>query len=224
MEGYLEKLTIRSFTADDIISGGSPFNEYVAMLNPESYSVENQINYDISQPHGSSGSDLRFQGVAPRTFQFEFLVDGTGALGEKRDVPDDIEHFKEVTGFLGDIHRPTFLNIAWGTYSVNCVLTSATFKYDLFNAGGAPIRATINASFQEHTPMELQNLINNFSSPDLTHVRAVKEGDKLALMSFRIYDDSKHYIEVARKNDLDTIMYIEPGTRIAFPPFEKSEE
>ena len=43
-------------------------------------------------------------------------------------------------------------------------------------------------------------------------------------MSFRIYDDTKHYMEVARKNELDTIMYIEPGTRIAFPPFEKSEE
>lgn len=223
MDGNLAKMTIMGFIGDDVLPTGIPFSTYIAMFNPESFTVNNQIQYDNSQPPGSTGSDLRFIGVAPRTFQFEFLVDGTGAIGEKREVFADIQLFKYTTGFVGEIHRTSYVTIAWGTFVATCVLTRMDVQYTLFRPDGTPLRAAISASFQEHTANELQQLISNFTSPDLTHRRLVKSGDKLPLMCYNIYKDPKHYLEVAKANELDTIMNIEEGTSIAFPPFDKTD-
>ncbi len=223
-DGQLEKAVLRGFRRNDNTRTLEQVGrDYVVMFNPEKFTVNNQFEYDSSRPHGRRGSEQRFLGVKPRQFSFEFLVDGVGSSGEARDVVRDIRHFKTISGFDGDIHRPTYMNISWGPWSENCVLERLDIEYTLFMPNGTPLRALLKTTFKEDVSNVLQEREINRSSPDLTHAREFTSAVNLPLMCFRIYDDPKHYFQVARANNLNTIMNVKPGRRIYFPPIEKSD-
>ncbi|HKH59295.1 MAG TPA: hypothetical protein VKA49_00620 [Flavitalea sp.] len=221
MSGLLDKLKVIGFKDATESSLGVPFSIYIAMFNPEKYSTTKRSLFQDDRRPGSTGSEQRFNREQPRTFDFEFLVDGTGASGEKREVLADIILFRTTCGFVGDTHRPTYLILQWGTFLARCVLTSLTIDYTLFRAEGTPLRATMKASFTEYTLPVLEQLQNFLSSPDVTHVRTVTANDRLDLMSYNIYKDSKYYMELARVNNLDNFRQLKVGDKLVFPPLEK---
>ena len=61
----------------------------------------------------------------------------------------------------------------------------------------------------------------NPTSPDLTHLRDVKDGDTLPLLVYDIYGDGKFYLEVARVNKLVNFRSLRSATRLSFPPLDK---
>jgi nucleoid-associated protein YgaU len=103
------------------------------------------------------------------------------------------------------------------------VLTSLTIDYTLFRPDGTPLRATLKASFTEYTTPALEQLQNFLSSPDVTHVRTITATDRLDLMSYNIYKDSKYYMELARVNNLNNFRKLKVGDKIVFPPIEKNK-
>jgi len=217
----LEKLKIIGLRDSTESSIGVPFSMYIAMFNPEKFSVTNQVEYKYDYTPGSTGSEQRFDKVSPRSFSLEFMIDGTGASGEIKIVDAEIKLFKLTVGYIGDTHRPTYLIINWGTFVVRCILKSLTINYTLFNLAGIPLRATLSASFEEYITPKLQELQNFLSSPDVTHVRDVK-ADRLDFMSYTIYKDPKYYMELARVNNLSQFRKLKTGDKIVFPPFETS--
>jgi nucleoid-associated protein YgaU len=54
-------------------------------------------------------------------------------------------------------------------------------------------------------------------SPDLTHIRIVREGDTLPGLCEDIYNDPAYYLEVARFNRLGSFRNLEIGSEIYFP-------
>ncbi len=217
----LNKLSIIPFANPQYEQGGPPVGLYIAMFNPETFSVNHNFEYDSKQAPGATGSNNRFKNIRPPVYNFDFLVDGTGASGSKREVFVDIELFKYTVGFFGGIHRTHYLVLVWGTFIVKAVLTSMNVKYEMFNAAGLPLRATISATFQAQSETLLEQLINNITSPDLTHLRSVTEDQNLPLMAQEIYRDPRHYFEVARANDLDSFRKIDSGKQLQFPPIDK---
>jgi hypothetical protein len=158
----------------------------------------------------------------PGDFTVPIFLDGTGADGKQTNVQKEVAHFQRVTGYDGDIHRPNYLKVAWGTLPVmHCVLKSASIVYKLFNPKGEPLRAIITAAFTESLDDKTRTALAKDKSPDLTHVRLVKGGDNLPLMCFEIYGDPRFYLEVARANRIDDFRRLEPGRKIFFPPLEK---
>ena len=236
LNGPLEKLKIKGIQYDDNNHCGKPVGEYVAMFNPEKYVESHQVNYDSSQPHGRRGADQKFQSVGCRRFQFQLLVDGTGAANlevnknkKKEDiVTDNITLFKQVTGYDGKIHKNRYCTLNWGSmYVKHSVLQSLTIQYTLFHPNGKPLRATLSVTFVEHIRNEEQERQAKNESPDLTHARLIKSSDNLPLMCFEVYNDVKHYFDIARANQLDTIMEIMdlvPGNELFFPPIDKSDK
>jgi nucleoid-associated protein YgaU len=113
--------------------------------------------------------------------------------------------------------------IMWGSIEIRrCVLKGASIAYKLFRADGTPIRAVITANFTENVDDATRVATERKSSPDVTHMRVVKAGDTLPLLSFKIYGDKKYYLELARVNGLDHFTRLEPGQEIYFPPLEKA--
>lgn len=218
MPDLLGKLKILAFASPKFEMGGPPVGIYMAMFNPETFSVNHRVVYDQVNIPGKTGAEQKFRNIETQIFRFDFLVDGTGASGEKREVFADLLLFKYVVGYFGEIHRPHYLILNWGTFIAKCVLSTMNIKYELFRQDGTPLRATISATFLEHTENKLENLLANRASPDLTHVRVVQEGDTLPLMTHRIYGDSSYYPEVARVNGLDDFRNLKPGHEIYFPP------
>lgn len=247
-----DKLKITAYTS----AGGTetlstnPDDSYVALVNPETYTINYQVNLNTKEVPGTSGSNPSYTNTAPPTIQFEFLFDATGvipkpsALGALGDVPivgavagavagllspeEEYDVMKEIAKFnsvvftySGDQHSPKRIQLLWGKLIFDGKLTSLSFNFKLFKPDGTPLRAVATASFLGSITDKLRVETQKDNSPDLTHIRQVKNGDTLPLMTYRIYGDASYYMEVARVNNLVNFRNLKPGDRIKFPPLAK---
>lgn len=214
--GELIKLTIKSFKDAQF---SEKDKEFEAMFNPQEYSLNYNIESDDSQGIGTSASEPTFNKITPQDLSLDFTIDGTGVSGEKTDVPEKVAEFLDVTyNYKGDEHRPRYLMIEWGTLLFKCILKTASVKYTLFDSDGKPVRAKLSTSFKRFVEDELRAAEEDSNSPDITHARTVQEGDMLPLLCYKIYGDSKYYLQVAEANNLDNFRKLEPGQQIFFPP------
>ena len=218
--GTLEKLLILAYTTPDY--SGEPASQFTSYVNPNEITLSYEMEYDAAQGSGTTGSRMNFKKMKPGDLALTFFLDGTGANGERIDVQQKIEEFQTVTGYNGDIHRPNYLKVSWGTLTVKrCVLKSASIAYKLFQPNGIPLRAVITASFTDNSDDTTRVAIAQDQSPDLTHLRVIKAGDKLPVLCNEIYGDPRLYLRVAEANGIDDFRNILPGMRIFFPPLEK---
>jgi nucleoid-associated protein YgaU len=219
-DGLHVKLTIIPFEDSENVQMGPPAGPpFVAQFNPESFTLNNEIEFGPEEPaHGDDGEEAKFKSIKPRTFSFEFMLDGSGATGEKREVLLQIELFRATAGFSGTIHRPRFLVLNWGPFIATCVLESFSITYKLFRPDGTPLRAVLSASFREHKPKALKELLKNLASPDIIQAHVVKEGEHLSLITHRIYKDPRYYFHVAEKNGLNNLRQLATGKTVYFPP------
>ncbi len=220
VDGFMAKLTIIPFEDSETVQIGPPSGPpFIAQFNPESFTIDNEIELGPDEPsHGDDGEEAKFKSVKPRTFSFDFLMDGTGASGLKIEVLAQIQLFKLTTGFSGKIHRPKFLLLNWGSFIATCVLERFSINYKLFRPNGTPLRAVLSASFREHKPAPLRELLKNLSSPDLTHQHDIATGEHLALITYRIYKDPRYYFHVAEVNGLNNLRQLTTGHRLRLPP------
>ena len=218
--GALEKLLIRAYEKPDY--SGDPVGEFEAYVNPNEITLSYEMEYDSAQGSGTTNSRMEFKKVKPGDTALTFFIDGTGANGRPADVQQKVEQFQTVTGYNGNIHRPNYLKVAWGTLQVKrCVLKSASIAYKLFKPDGVPLRAVITANFTDNSDDQTRVAVAQDKSPDLTHVRLIKAGETLPLLCDQIYGDPERYLEVARANRLDHFRRLTPGVKIFFPPLEK---
>ena len=219
--GQLEKLVVRAYSAPDYAEA-SLVGSFTAYVNPSELTIAYEMEYDSAQGSGTTGARMDFKKVKPGDLQLVFFLDGTGANGTKIDVQEQVDAFTTVTGYNGDIHRPNYLLVAWGTIQVKrCVLKSASIAYKLFKPDGTPLRATISATFVDAVEDQTRVALAQDSSPDLTHVRVLRAGQTLAALCTEIYGDPTLCVKVARANGLDGVRRLPAGTRLRFPPLAK---
>jgi len=199
----------------------SPLPPYVAMFNPEHWQVQSSVSYNTERAPVTNADTPNYEGGNTRKLSFELTVDGTGASGETREVLADVNALKAIIGFNGQLHETNRLLIVWGSQIFSGVHESISVKYTLFRANGTPLRAVVSLSFIEARDSIESLLKLNLASSDLTHIRRVRDHDRLDLMAYQIYDDSRFYIEVADANDLTTFRTLPLGEELVFPPTEK---
>lgn len=241
MSQSLEKLTIIPFSDDkyDKVSG----DPYVALINPEQIAQEMKTEYTEVGGNGGSSSTKVFKMMPSPKMSLKFLFDGTGLIdtstsainedaAQLNGVPstakstggtvmEQLKRFKEVAAdFDGETHQPGYVKIFWGEVIFKGRITSLKITYTLFKPNGDPIRATADAVFEQSLDNVTKSKTENKSSPDLTHIRTVKQGDTLPLMCDEIYKNSKMYLEVARVNGLSNYRSLKVGTKIFFPPIK----
>jgi phage tail protein X len=228
--GKLEKMLILAFAdSKKAESGGKKeADDYVeALINPESYTLGYKLKFSKSgQGQGTSGQQLKYEYTEPGEMSFDFLFDNTGIIdGKPRDsITEDIEKFRKVLiDYKGDAHEPRHFKLVWGENSIfKGRVTSLEITYKLFRPDGTPLRATAKVTFKSSIEEEKRAATEDRQSADLTHIRKVRAGDTLPLMCFRIYGDSKYYLDVAAANGLDDFRSLTPGAEIRFPPIDKT--
>ncbi|MFV0267277.1 MAG: hypothetical protein ACK5HT_09090 [Draconibacterium sp.] len=237
MSGELVKLQIKAYS-DEQFNNEVANGEFRTLLNPEKYVFKYKVEQNSQQASGTSSSAPRYNRTPPEDLDLEFIFDRTGVLLNYGDpstasddhlsvdegvgIADDVDQFKRVVfDYNGDEHRPNYLIITWGTLLFKGVLTEMDITFKLFKSDGTPLRATATAKFKGFIEDNLRVALENNTSPDLTHVRVVTEGDTLPLMTFRIYGDSKYYLEVAKVNKITNFRKLKVGQQIFFPPIEK---
>lgn len=236
MSGELIKLRIKAYS-DEQFSDEVSEGEFRTLLNPENYTFKYKIEQNDDQASGTSSAAPRFNKALPEDLELEFVFDRTGVItdygapggaddktfkDEGGGIIGDVEKFKKVIfDYNGDEHKPNYLIISWGTLLFKGTLSEMDITFKLFKSDGTPLRAVARAKFKGFVEDDLRVAIENNSSPDLTHVRIVKDGDTLPLMAYRIYGDSKYYLEVAKANQITNFRKLTVGQKIFFPPIEK---
>lgn len=204
----------------------APFIPFVAMFNPESFSVKDEIEWTPQCALNKSGSDPKYIRMKPRQFTIEFTLDGTGVNtnGVKIPVTAQVALFRLVTtNVRGNIHRPPYLMVQYGTFVNTCVINSSTVTYTMFDMFGLPIRAKISATFTERTVGALNDILGMFSSPDLTHEKIIKQYDLLPLLTYEVYNNQNYYLQVARVNRLKNFRKLKAGDKLVFPPIAEKK-
>ena len=221
--------------AYDTPEGGRAQNqigEFVVEFNPNTFVVNNTIEYKKPDTKGQDGGDPQFEKIPPLEFTIEFTIDGTGVLSNgqgpppKDNVKKQIKHLREVTGSTinGEIHRPNYLALLWGSFYIECVLTSLNITYNLFDAQGVPLRAKVNCGFLERISPGKGGRQSRLESADLTTWYEVQAGDTLPLIAWVKYDDPAYYLQLAKINKLTNFRNLRPGTRLVLPPMKDKNE
>ena len=196
---------------------------YFTQFAPEKHQQNDRQNLPRRHAQGESDPEVFFAGSEGEDFQFNVIIDGTGAGGadRKREVLVDVELLKKATGFNGETHHPNYLVVVWGTFIRTAVLQNMSVNYTLFRPDGTPLRAEVQLSFRKHVPKLLSLLESRLSSPDLTQRRIFRKGDRLDLLCYRHYNDHRYHIAVAEANSLTSFRFAEPGNEIVLPPIAK---
>ncbi len=215
----MTKLKICPCTVNDGNITPEKSKAFEVMLNPNKFTHNYTISYDMKECMGQLGSDLKFNAIHPGSLDFEILLDNTGVVKGSSDVQTQIEKLNKVIyKYDGSKHEPNHVQLIWGKIIAYGRLTKMDISYTLFTPKGVPLRANINLSFKGFMSNPEQVKRANKSSPDMTHIVEFKAGDSLPLLCHRIYNDSTRYVSVARINNMTSFRSISPGTQILFPP------
>jgi nucleoid-associated protein YgaU len=101
--------------------------------------------------------------------------------------------------------------------SFRCVLESVKQKFTLLSPEGVPLRATLTCSFREYKTLDDQLEQLNLSSPDRTHVHALRSRETLAALAHRYYNKAAEWREIAGDNEIDDPRRLRPGTFLRIP-------
>lgn len=219
-----DKLKITAYSKNTF-SDSDKEGEYTVRYNPVNIEHGYDINFDESQAVGSSGTENKYSHSKPETLSFDLIFDQTivaDGSDEKYSVDEDLVKFKKlVIDFNGSIHRPNFVRLSWGEFIFKGQISSVSFNYSAFSWDGKALKAIAKLSFVEVVDVKSRLAAENKSSPDLTHLITLKEGDSLPMICYKIYGDTSYYIEVAKINKLDSFRKLKAGDRIVLPPLEK---
>lgn len=228
----VEKIRIFAYTDKQLNNLNKSVNQpFYIPLNPENYSKNFKIETDNRKGLGNQGTDPRYMWTDSEELKLEFILDGTGAIENykytdpsKKSAKDQFNLFlKTVYQIESKSHRPNFLKVHWGEYlKFPCILSSLEVNYQLFESNGDPLRIKLSATFLNYLASEERAARARLQSPDLTHERETKAGDRLDLMTHDIYNDTKYLLQVAQVNGLTTFRQLDSGMKLRFPPIDKT--
>lgn len=91
--GIIDKMRIEVFETNDYTK--DPKKTIFVQLNPEKYTIKNNVVFSEGQPMGATGNDLKFNKIEGEEVTFEFLFDSSGVV-----PPGKIKDGKGATSFL----------------------------------------------------------------------------------------------------------------------------
>jgi hypothetical protein len=216
--GKRVKMVIDAYEKPDFSS--SILDSYEFQINPETYeksakpvsNANTQVLSSGENAHTNKPTDIEI-------LKLVFYIDSTGVVPGCDDIPKNIKAFRKLgLDINGSIHRANYLKIRWGEdFLFPCVMKNLKVDFLLFKPDGTPVRAKLEALFEEFVDPVTKAKQDNKNSPDMTHVRTIIDGDNLPMLCYEIYGDSKYYIQVAKYNNLTTINPLVLGTKIIFP-------
>jgi len=184
------------------------------MFNPEEYSLNRDNNFASHAIPGLSSPLIQFAHGNLRTLDMELLFDTYEKLSDVRFETEKFIHLMEIDPAL---HAPPILVVSSACFQFCCVLTKAGQKFLLFLDDGRPVRARITASFTEFIDPEHEALQVKRETADFTKQHTVLQGETIAKIAFKYYDDPTLWRPIARLNRLDNPRDLFPGQALAVP-------
>ena len=225
------QLTFQLLKPDGTPDGSTPISlEY----SPSDLSFTKAAQYAEVAIPGLEQPILQFVRGDAETLTLDLFFDATStAKGvTKKDVAAEVNLFCKMVSIKGEHHMPPLIKVIWGdSFPGNAmghskttenffkaVVLSVTRKYTLFNASGAPLRATVSLSLKRHANIEEQVKEIGYKSADHTRLHVVTDGETLPLIAHDAFGDAGLWRVIAKHNGLANARDIAPGTRLELPP------
>ncbi len=220
----LELLKITGYLDEDFSSAVSG-DPYEVMMNPESIKWNRSITYNEQQPIDSSSTSQKYKNTPSDNLSFDLIIDCTGIVDPKRtDLAKEMKLLEDIIfTYNGKIHRPNYVKIQWGANIIFfSVLKTFNTTYTLFKPDGSPLRAKVSLTFGEYISPSKRKKEDQKSSPDLTHLIEVVEGESLPQLCNKVWNSPYYYTQVAKYNKLNKFRNIKGGKQLMFPPLVKT--
>jgi LysM repeat protein len=116
-----------------------------------------------------------------------------------------------------DLHHPPVLRVTWGSLDFRCVLAKANQKFIKFFADGRPARSRITVTFNEYVDAAAQVAEANLQTSDFSKAYTTTDGDTLATIAAKFYDDPKKWRPIARANNIVDPRAVAAGQHFRIP-------
>ena len=123
-------------------------------------------------------------------------------------------------GYMGTIHGPPYVRLIWGDFFFQGALTSASAKFTMFNKYGCPIRARIEASFEQVVTEKERVAGERKSSPSVHRVWRIRDADRIDRIAGESYGDSRYWYSLALGNRLANPRRLVSGGLLKLPRLE----
>ncbi len=215
--GKRVKIVIDAYEKPDFTSS---VGSYEFQINPEKYEKSAMPTAKKNTQVLSGGESAPTNKPADiEILKIVFYVDATGVVPGCDDVEANIKSLRKLClETNGNIHRANYLKLRWSAnFMFPCLMKELKVDFQIFKPDGTPVRAKLEAVFEEFIDPATKAKLNNKSSPDMTHVKTVVDGDNLPQLCYQVYGDPKYYIQVAAYNKLSSVTQLTPNQKIIFP-------
>lgn len=214
------KLLIETYASPKFLADERE-DSFRVLFNPSEYTLTRSNVWNQIQPPGNSRPTTSFRAGNPDQLSLSLFFDGTGAAGKTGSIRPDVDKLLELLRYQGDGHKPRYVKLIWGGasggLSFQCYLKTASVAFTLFASTGEPLRAKVQATFEEVLDPDDRIAGDRRASPDLRRVWHVKDGESLDLIAHRAYGDVRYWRELARANGLDNPRSLVAGTTLLLP-------
>jgi hypothetical protein len=191
---------------------------FEVQVNPSTINYSKKIKSSYGNALGVQNQTPEYAFHDPVSFQFETLLDSTGAVTDSGDIPQQINELEQVVYEInGEIHTPNYLKVSWGSFIFKGGLVSLDYKFTLFASSGKPLRVNITFNLIGYMDKWQAAKQANLQSPDLSRVVELKADESIPFWCNEIYGDATYCTDIARINGLAGIKDVKPGTRLTFP-------
>ena len=212
--GALAKMSIYAFEKQDF---SGMCKAYVLQVNPATIKYHKAIELTDKKPLGGQFQAPQYVGHKPET-----ILDATGAIEPYCNIILEMEKIEAIMYNMdGEIHRPYYLKVVWGSFIFNGVLNSLDSEYTLFSSVGSPLRVKLTFSFTGYMDKLRAVKMENKRSPDLSRLITLKAGENIIQLCNNIYGDASYCTEIAKINGIVSFRNIPPGTSLMFPALTK---
>lgn len=202
----LEKAVISNLdTGDDI----------QVLFNPKEYVIEKKTPWTEVNVFGMDSPPVQFTMGERKRLNMELFFDTSEEKTDVREYTNKVELLMMVNA---QEHRPPLLRFTWGTLSFDCVLEDLVQRFTLFKNDGTPLRAVVKVVFKEYSTAATQLSNTRRESADHTKRMVLREGESLASLSAREYNDPGKWRVIADANHIDDPENIKSGTIVELPP------
>lgn len=200
-------------------------NRIPVMFNPSEYSINQDNNFASMGIPGLSGPLLQFVHGNARTLEMELFFDtyeenrrGSTVLNRPGDdVRSEVKKFVDLMEINPKTHVPPVVEVHWGSLHFTGVVTRANQKYTMFLPSGIPVRATVQATFQEYINADLEDTRIRRQTADYSQRHLVHQGETLASIAALHYDDPGQWRPIAARNGIDDPRRLTPGSLLSIP-------
>lgn len=187
---------------------------FKVMFNPEEYSLNKDNNFASQAIPGLASPLLQFVSGNLRTLDMELFFD---SFETQADVRDETSKIIDLMKIDPDLHHPPVLRVTWGSLDFRCVLAKANQKFIKFFSDGRPARSRITVTFNEYVDAASQVIEANLQTSDFTKAYTTTDGDTLATIAAKFYEDPAKWRPIALANNIIDPRTVAPGQHIRIP-------